>query len=108
MAVVRVGLAWSLWDPAGMVRYTELEDREPWASWVGLGFYYPMLVLGVVGAVVMRRRGWLLLPLASTAIVVTVTAVLFYGHVRFRIPVEVALVVLSAIAPDAGRTLVRS
>ena len=108
VALVRFGLAWSAHDPSGMVRYTELEDRDTWASWLGLAFYYPMLVAGLAGAVVMRRRGWLVLPLASTAVVVTVTAVAFYGHVRFRIPAEVALVVLTAIAVDGRRTLLRS
>jgi hypothetical protein len=32
---------------------------------------------------------------------VTLTAALFYGLVRFRIPAEPALVVLSAVAIDA-------
>jgi hypothetical protein len=36
-----------------------------------------------------------------TFVVVTITAVLFYGLVRFRVPAEVALVVLAGAGLDA-------
>ena len=35
-----------------------------------------------------------------TAAVITVTAIAFYGLVRFRIPAEIAVVVLAAVALD--------
>ena len=46
------------------------------------------------------EQGRLVLPLVMTAAVVTVTAVAFYGLIRFRIPAEIAVVVLSAAALD--------
>ena len=54
------------------------------------------------GALVLRRRGvsdrgscW------CPFVVVSVTALLTYGNLRFREPAEVALVVLAAVALDA-------
>jgi hypothetical protein len=35
-----------------------------------------------------------------TFVIVTLTAVLFYGLIRFRIPAEIAVVVLAAAAVD--------
>jgi hypothetical protein len=48
--------------------------------------------------------------LVSQAVVVTLTAALVYGLVRFRVPAEVAIVVLAGVAVDellerrSGRT----
>ncbi|MCB1016435.1 MAG: glycosyltransferase family 39 protein [Acidimicrobiales bacterium] len=107
VAVARVGRIWGVYAPGQMVAYSEGdlevtgEGREGWASWWGYAMWWAMVPLSVYGAVVLRRRGRLVLPLVMTAAVVTVTAVAFYGLVRFRIPAEVAAVVLSAAALDA-------
>ena len=47
-----------------------------------------------------RRRKVPITPLVAQFVVVTVTAVAIYGLVRFRIPAEVSIVVLSAVAVD--------
>ena len=104
----RVGRVWSLYGPARMVEYNTGEGRETWASWLGLGAYYLLAPAAVVGAVVLRRRGVALAPLLATAALVTISAALFYGLVRFRVPAEVAIVVLAAVALDAGRPGLRS
>jgi hypothetical protein len=90
-----------------MVQYSEGdlettgEGREGWASWWGYLMWWAMVPASIYGAVVLRRRGRMVLPLVLTAVVITATAVAFYGLVRFRIPAEVAVVVLSAAALDA-------
>jgi hypothetical protein len=54
----------------------------------------------VVGAVMLRRRRVPITPLVSQFVIVVVTAAAIYGLVRFRIPAEVSLVVLAAVAID--------
>jgi 4-amino-4-deoxy-L-arabinose transferase-like glycosyltransferase len=102
VVLVRVARTWSFYAPDQMAWYNQGEGRPRWASFTGLGFYYVLLVGAVGGTVVLRRRRVPVWPLAGTAVVVTLTAALFYGLVRFRIPAEPALVVLSAVAIDAA------
>jgi hypothetical protein len=102
VVVIRVARTWSLYAPDQMVWYNTGEGRERWASWAGFYLHLALLPLAVAGVVYMRRKRMLVWPLASTAIVVTVTAALFYGIVRFRIPADVAMVALAGISLDAG------
>lgn len=107
VAAARVGRIWGVYAPGQMVQYSEGdlettgEGREGWASWWGYLMWWAMVPASIYGAVVLRRRGRMVLPLVLTAVVITATAVAFYGLVRFRIPAEVAVVVLSAAALDA-------
>ncbi len=100
VVAIRLGRVWGVWAPDEMVWYNTGEGRESWASWFGFAMYVPLVPLAVAGGVVLRRDRRLLWPLASTAIVVTLTAALFYGLLRFRIPAEVAIVALAAVALD--------
>jgi len=106
VAAARVGRIWGVYAPGQMVHYSEGdlestgEGREGWASWLGFVLWWAMVPLSVYGAVLLRRHGRMVLPLVMTAAVITVTAVAFYGLVRFRIPAEIAVVVLSAAALD--------
>jgi hypothetical protein len=67
---------------------------------------WPLLGLGAVGTVVLRRRRVPLLPLLAPLAVVTVAAAVFYGRLRFRCAAEVPIVVLAAVGVDqlVGRT----
>lgn len=98
----RLGRATGLYSPADMVWLNMGEGRARWASWVGMVQWYLLAPAAVAGAVVLRRRGVPIWPLASTAIIVLITVVAFYGIVRFRLPLDVAVVVLAAAAIDAG------
>jgi 4-amino-4-deoxy-L-arabinose transferase-like glycosyltransferase len=69
-----------------------------WAVWWGVGlFETPVLLLAAVGAWRLRGARWPLLlaagPVAYFALVHTV----FIGSVRYRLPAEYALVVLTAV-----------
>lgn len=107
VAAARVGRIWGVYAPGQMVDYSEGdlettgEGREGWASWWGWVMWWAMVPASIYGAVVLHRRGRMVLPLVMTAAVITVTAIAFYGLVRFRVPAEVAVVVLSAAALDA-------
>lgn len=102
VVAARVGRVWSAFRPADMIGYNEGEGRERWASWAGLVGYYVLVPFAVGGAVVVhRRRSAPVWPLLAPFVLVTVTAALFYGLTRFRIPAEVSLVVLAGTGVDA-------
>lgn len=101
VVATRVARAWSLYAPDQMAWYNQGEGRPRWGSYVGLAMYYLLAVAAVAGAVVLRRRQVPVWPLAGTVVIVTLTAAAFYGLVRFRIPAEIAIVVLAAVAVDA-------
>jgi 4-amino-4-deoxy-L-arabinose transferase-like glycosyltransferase len=101
VVTARVARMWSVYRPAQMARDNENEGRPYWVSVAGLAFYYPLVLLAVGGAVVLARRGVTLFPLLVPIVITTLTAALFYGLVRFRVPAEVSLVVLGAVAIDA-------
>lgn len=98
--VARVGRVWGVYEPQQMVWFNTGEGREPWASRVALYQHLALLPVAVAGALVLRRRPLVLWPLLATAVAVTATAALFYGIVRFRVPADVAIVVLVAVAVD--------
>jgi hypothetical protein len=83
-----------------MAEYNEGEGREQWASWIGFASFWVMVPFAVAGGIALRRRRVPLTPLVAQFVMVTVTAVAIYGLVRFRVPAEVALVVLAAVGVD--------
>jgi hypothetical protein len=52
--------------------------------------------------VLLRRRGTTQWPLLVPFALVTILAAVAYGIPRFRVPAEVSLVVLAAVAVDAA------
>lgn len=101
VVAARVGRVWSIYAPSQMVGYNEGEGREPWVSWLGIVAWWVLVPIAAVGAVTLRRGGTMLWPLTSQLVIVTVTAAAVYGLVRFRIPAEVTVIVLAAVAVDA-------
>ncbi|HVC71851.1 MAG TPA: glycosyltransferase family 39 protein [Acidimicrobiales bacterium] len=108
VAAVRVARLWDLYAPVQMARLDVNEGRPVAASIAGLVIYYALLPVALVGVVVLRRRQRWQWPLLVPAGVLTLVAAVDYGIVRFRAPFELSLVVLAAVAVDAGwRRLVR-
>jgi 4-amino-4-deoxy-L-arabinose transferase-like glycosyltransferase len=102
VVAARVGRVWDFFRPVEHQNYGYFEGRSRVAGKIGLGFYYPLLALAIVGAIVLRRRRDApLYPLLALPLLVTVTAALVYGFTRFRFAAEPALVVLAAVALDA-------
>ena len=100
VVAARIGRTWGLYEPGVMVQYNVGEGREPPVSWAGLWVFYAMLPASVAGAVILRRRGIRTWPLVGLAVMVTITVAVTYGLFRFRVPADVAMVVLSAVALD--------
>ncbi|MEX1007248.1 MAG: glycosyltransferase family 39 protein [Acidimicrobiia bacterium] len=99
VVAVRVARVWSLYAPGAMVDYNQGEGREPWASWMAFVAFWLLVPFAIGGAVILRRRAPLT-PLVAQFVVVTITAAAVYGLVRFRVPAEVSIVVLAAVAVD--------
>jgi hypothetical protein len=68
---------------------------------LGVVMFFLLVPPAIWGALSLRRRGvnpWILL---MPFVVVSVTALVTYGNVRFREPAELSLVILAAVALDA-------
>jgi 4-amino-4-deoxy-L-arabinose transferase-like glycosyltransferase len=107
----RVGRIWDLYtpelgsdvEPLGQnVRLNwQLEGRGRVPSQVGLLLFWAMLPLAGAGVVRLRRERIPLSPLIAIAVVITVTAAVTIGVTRYRVPLDVVVVVLAAAGIDA-------
>jgi 4-amino-4-deoxy-L-arabinose transferase-like glycosyltransferase len=97
----RVGREFGLYLPRDQIHIDRNEGRRPlvWSE-VGFLMYYVMAVTSVFGAVRLRRRGVTLVPFVGLLIAVVLQAVLAYGMTLFRAPLEVGLVVLTAVVVE--------
>ncbi len=100
VVAVREARVWSLYAPGFMANYNVNEGRDKEVSWAGFFAFWILVPCAVVGALALRRRRVPLTPLLSQFVIVVVTAAAIYGLVRFRVPAEVSLVVLAAVAVD--------
>lgn len=95
--VARVGRLLGVYDPQEIARFTSLEGRPRWATYLGMVSFLILAVLAVVGCVAMRRRRARFWALLAPIWIVLVFAVLYYGTPRFRSPAEPSIVVLGVI-----------
>jgi 4-amino-4-deoxy-L-arabinose transferase-like glycosyltransferase len=101
VAGVRVLRTWDLFDIPGQAKLEEVNsERNRTAHLVGLGMFFVLALLAVIGAVVLRRNRVPLLPLLAPVVLVTVVSAASWGSSRFRAAAEVAIVVLAAVAID--------
>ncbi len=105
--VARIGRVWDVYHPIQNARLSTVEGRPPHLVRPALYFYWAVLGVAAIGGVVLYRRRVTLIPLVAQLVMVTFIAASAYGAVRFRIPAEVALIVLAGVALDAGLGLVR-
>ena len=101
VVAARVARDWGLFRPNDMLFINEAEGRPRWLTELGLYFYYPLVLLAIVGAIVLRRRRVRMWFLLVPPVIVTAGALLSYGQTRFRVPAEPVIVVLAAVAITA-------
>ncbi len=101
VAALRVGLEWNAYTPLRQAEHDFLEGWPTPVSDAWLIWYYPLMALAVVGAVILRRRRRPIYPLVAMFVVVTFAALVTYGNYRFRAEAEVAMVVLASVTLDA-------
>jgi hypothetical protein len=103
----RVGRMWDLYVPelgrsderlGQNVRLNwQVEGRGKVSSEVGVLMFYALLPLGALGGWWLWRRRIPISPLVSMTVVITVTAAFTFGITRYRVPVDVVLVVAGAV-----------
>ena len=97
----RVARTWEVYAPTQMVDFLETEGRPRWVSWSALVSLAILLPFVVGGVVVLRRRRLPSWPLVSVLAYVTFAGMVFGGNPRYRVPGELAIVVLAAVGIDA-------
>ncbi|OHV36488.1 glycosyl transferase [Pseudofrankia sp. EUN1h] len=98
VALARAGRTWGVFRPFQQVRFDTIESRPVGLSKVALFSLWVLLAAGAVGAVLLRRRRALLLPLLALPGALTVASTMVYGTSRFRAVAEPAVVLLAAVA----------
>ena len=99
VAGVRVLRTWDFWSPRSATRLeASIADRDLAAHRAGVLVYWLLLPVAIAGAVALRRRGDPLRLLLAPVALVFLVAVFGYGTARFRVPAEIPLVVLAAVA----------
>jgi 4-amino-4-deoxy-L-arabinose transferase-like glycosyltransferase len=103
----RVGRMWDLYvpdlgrddEPLGQnVRFNwQVEGRGKLSSRVGVLMFYALLPLAVAGGRWLWRRRIPVSPLLSMTIVITVTSAFTFGITRYRVPVDIMVVVMAAV-----------
>jgi len=77
-------------------------NTELWVIRLGFFMYFVLLPLAVVGAVLARRRHVPIYPLLAFPAVVVLSVLFTIGQTRYRAPAEISLVLLAAVAVEAG------
>jgi len=102
VVAARVGREFGFYLPLEQIRLdVQLSSRPLVPAWIGLGMYYLLIVGAIYGGVVLRRRRDTLVPFVGLLVEVVVATMVTFGATRYRVPLEVGLVVLGAIAVDA-------
>ncbi|MBV8949881.1 MAG: glycosyltransferase family 39 protein [Actinobacteria bacterium] len=99
VAALRMARLWGVYRPFQTAHLAE--GRPRWAADWGVWWFWASLPVALAGAVAARRRKIPLTPLIGTLFSVTVVAAIFWGSLRFRVPAEVAIALLVALAADA-------
>ena len=107
VALARLGRTWGFYQPWQQIRLDTVELRPLELSRIGLVSLWVLQAAAVAGAVLLRRRRTVLLPLLAVPITLSVASVLVYGTTRFRAVAEPALVLLAAVAFAALLTRAR-
>jgi hypothetical protein len=102
VAAVRLGRVWDLYRPLQGAELESATGRPVWVSRLGLWYFYVMVPVAVVGAVVLRRRRLLLFPFVAMVLLTSVTAAVAYGDARFAVEADVALAMLAGVGLDAA------
>ena len=99
VVIARVGRLWQL-NRVEQTRELDIlvEGRDRFAVEAGFWYSYFLAPLAVVGAIVLRRRKIVVLPLAMLVAIATLSAATAFGVMRYRAIAEPALVLLGSVA----------
>jgi hypothetical protein len=101
VVAARLGRAFGVFKPAQQI---DLEwsvlGRPRLPSDIGLAIYYALVALAIPGFVVLRGRGLPIAPLLLVAAEVVLVTAAVFGQTRYRVPLDVVLVMAAAATVD--------
>jgi 4-amino-4-deoxy-L-arabinose transferase-like glycosyltransferase len=101
VAVARLARITGLYAPGQMVAFeADTGGRPRFASWLAYGVSLLIVPIAVYGYLVLRRRRVFVAPLVIMVGMTLLVALLLHGDVRYRVPADVALLVLGAAGID--------
>jgi 4-amino-4-deoxy-L-arabinose transferase-like glycosyltransferase len=100
VVAARVSRLWGVFKPFSMAEDHRNEGRPVAVSIAGWIAFWAVAAAAVVGGVALRRAGVPIAPLVGVLVAMTLTAAVFYGHPRFRLPADIAIVVFAAVGID--------
>jgi len=101
VAVARIGRSLEFFKPISTLRINyQIEGRWKLPSTAGLALYYLLVPFTAIGAFALREKGRRLVPMASIWVMVAFASAVTFGLTRYRVPVDVAMVVLTGVAVD--------
>ncbi|HEX2736925.1 MAG TPA: glycosyltransferase family 39 protein [Acidimicrobiia bacterium] len=108
--LARLGRVFDLYHPGSpfgtngggqTVSFDVIEGREPFAARLALAQYFVLMPMAIAGAVLLYRRRVTILPMLALLTIVVAAVLLAFGNTRYRTPMEIAIVALSAVTIDA-------
>ncbi len=101
VAAARVARVWDLRYGETNAKVLVFEGRPYEWSVRGLWLWRLIVIPGIAGLVILRRRRVMVWPLVTMLAMVTLTAVAVYGHIRFRTVGDLVVIVGAAVTIDA-------
>lgn len=102
VGLLREAWLWSLWRPGWTVVMSAAYIGRPgWLAWLQIGAFWLFAPIAVLGAVLARRRRVRIGELATMVVFTALLGLVVVGHLRYRIPAEIAIVLLVGVAADA-------
>ena len=97
---VRVARMFGIYEPMDTVVKAYHNFDPPWLWWhlLGQGLYMLLLVPAAAGIWLLRRGGTSLIPLLTIWLTVAVTAAVTLAIPRYRVPVDITVIVLASVA----------
>src|SRR5680860_137843 len=103
VVAARVGRILGVFRPSTDLNFDEyVMKRNPIVARSTQVTWYLLAPLAVIGAVILRRRRVPLLPLVGFPAIVLVSVAVTFAQLRYRAPAEPAVVLLAAVALEAG------
>lgn len=94
VVLTRVMTAWSLGSFPSWDRPYAMSSG---LHWIAIGVFFPILVLGAAGGVILRRSGVTVAFLLVPVLLTTTISAIGWGSTRFRYTSELVLVILAAV-----------
>ncbi len=95
----RVGRITGVFHPMQQARLNALiAGRENWVANAAVLTYYPMALLSLLGASILRRRGVPIVPLVGLVVTSIIAVAMTLAVLRYRASAQPALAVLAAVA----------